>query len=185
MYLNPKLNEIEAIGLLTKKKQFFWEKYFPRKEDFVRTELIYLPYYLFVADMHGNEIKFKKILSVDAMDGYAAFFYSDENDINPDCDETTCHEFNIAEDTALKIAKEYCRGYFLEQGLRVRKHATLDGIVFLKKVYFPFWIGYFRKSGKYDFKAIDAISGASQGIRMRKVFLKALRFLKAQPSGIN
>ena len=44
-----------------------------------------------------------------------------------------------------------------------------------EKVHYPFWVGYFEKRGSYDFKALDAVSGEAQGVKMRKVFLAAFR----------
>jgi len=38
-----------------------------------------------------------------------------------------------------------------------------------------FWIGYILKKKGYDFRACDGISGEIQGIKMRKVFLRAFR----------
>jgi hypothetical protein len=37
--------------------------------------------------------------------------------------------------------------------------------------------GISQKGNNYDFKIMDAVSGEVQGVRMRKVFLKALRLL--------
>jgi hypothetical protein len=179
MYLKPKISGEEARILLTQKKKFFREKYFQKKAELTRVELIYLPILLFEADLEGKTVQFQRKLSVDALTGYPSFFYADENDLDTERPEAVCTEFLLSEEEALKVAKEYCRGYFLEQGLRVRQHATLLDIRYLKQLYFPFWVGYFKKSGKYDFKAVDAISGASQGVRLRKIFLKAFRILGA------
>jgi hypothetical protein len=45
------------------------------------------------------------------------------------------------------------------------------------KIYYPFWVGYFKKKKGYDFKALDAVSGEIQGVRMRRVFMRVFREL--------
>ena len=47
-----------------------------------------------------------------------------------------------------------------------------------QKVLYPFWVGYFQKGNKYDFKAVDAVSGEMMGVTMRKVILKAFRVMR-------
>jgi hypothetical protein len=65
----------------------------------------------------------------------------------------------------------------LEHGLRTRTHPSAEEISEGRKVLYPFWVAYFKKKKGYDFKAIDAVSGEIQGIRMRRLFMNALRKL--------
>jgi hypothetical protein len=56
------------------------------------------------------------------------------------------------------------------------KHAKeVKEIIDMKKIFYPFWIGYFNRKDIFDFKAVDAVSGQAQGIKMRKIFLQAFR----------
>ena len=53
--------------------------------------------------------------------------------------------------------------------------ASVQEISEPERVHYPFWVAYFKKRGAYDFKALDAVSGEIQGVKMRKVFLAAFR----------
>jgi hypothetical protein len=77
----------------------------------------------------------------------------------------------VARETALD---EY-RWLMLEHGLRNKRAVSVQEISEPEKVHYPFWVAYFKKRGSYDFKALDAVSGEAQGIKMRKVFLAAFR----------
>lgn len=70
--------------------------------------------------------------------------------------------------------EEY-RWLLLEHGLRNKRKVSVQTISEPEEVHYPFWVAYFRKRGSYDFKALDAVSGEVQGVKMRKVFLAALR----------
>ena len=43
----------------------------------------------------------------------------------------------------------------------------------VERIYYPYWVAYFKGAGGYDFRAADAVSGEVQGIRMRETFLTA------------
>jgi len=68
----------------------------------------------------------------------------------------------------------------LEHGLRNKTASTVDAISPAERILYPFWVGYFKKGGSYDFTALDAVSGELQGVRMRKVFLRAFRQLETR-----
>jgi len=93
-----------------------------------------------------------------------------ENKINP----VFC-DFELSPYKAEKIVWSEYRGILLEHGLRTRSVQEAEKISGSKKIYHPFWIGYYKKRKGYDFKALDAVSGEIQSVRMRKVFLKAFR----------
>jgi len=88
-------------------------------------------------------------------------------------------DFELSSSDAAKMALDQYKGILLEHGLRTRSHPHAKEISEGKKIYYPFWIGYFKKKKGYDFKALDAVSGEIQGIKMRRVFIKALRSLKS------
>jgi hypothetical protein len=66
----------------------------------------------------------------------------------------------------------------LEHGLRNKTTTTVNEIATAEQMLYPFWVGYIRKGDTYDFKALDAVSGEVQGVRMRKVFSRAFRQLQ-------
>ena len=76
------------------------------------------------------------------------------------------------------MALSQYKGILLERGLRTRSHPSAEEISEGRKIYYPFWVGYFKKKKGYDFKALDAVSGEIQGVRMRRVFIKVLKSIK-------
>jgi len=149
-----------------------------------RLEVLYLPFYLFDV-LVEKEIKGKKggisprqnvTLSVDGLLGHAVLYAENSLDIGkePKMPASTC-DFKISSYDAAKMALDQYKGILLEHGLRTRSHPHASEISEGKKIFFPFWIGYFKKKNGYDFKALDAVSGEIQGIRMRKLFMNALR----------
>jgi len=176
MYLAPKINAASAQNLIRQKKSLFFKKVKLEKAPLKRIELIYLPFFIFEACLEKKAGDFSLLISVDALEGSPAFFKTELNTSaelppNPVC------EFIISSAVAEQVARDFCRGYILEQGLRLKNQAQLKHIQLVQKLFYPFWVGYFQKGNKYDFKALDAIAGVVEGIRMRKVFLKAFRFL--------
>jgi hypothetical protein len=80
---------------------------------------------------------------------------------------------SAARETALQ---EY-RWLLIEHGLRNKRSASVQKISGPERVHYPFWVAYFKRRQSYDFKALDAVSGEVQGIKMRKVFLAAFRHM--------
>ncbi|UCF21162.1 MAG: hypothetical protein JSU87_07180, partial [Gemmatimonadota bacterium] len=76
---------------------------------------------------------------------------------------------------ARETAMQEYRWLMLEHGLRNKRKVSIRAISEPERVHYPFWVAYFKKRGSYDFKALDAVSGEVQGIKMRKVFLAAFR----------
>jgi hypothetical protein len=91
-------------------------------------------------------------------------------------DQQSC-DFEISAHDAQEIAADQYKRMLLEHGLRNKTATTVHGISDADRMLYPFWVGFFRKGDTYDFKALDAVSGEAQGVRMRKVFLKAFRQL--------
>jgi hypothetical protein len=148
---------------------------------------MYLPFYLFDV-MVEKEIKGKKggisprqnvTLSVDGLLGHAVLYAEDTLDVEKDLKTPapSC-DFEISSSDAAKMALDQYKGILLEHGLRTRSHPRAEEISEGRKIYYPFWVGYFKKKKGYDFKALDAVSGEVQGVRMRRVFIKALKSLK-------
>lgn len=87
-----------------------------------------------------------------------------------------CH-FELSAVEAEEIALDQYRRLLLEHGLRNKTSTTVRHVSEPRGLLYPFWVAYFRKAGAYDFKTMDAVSGEMQGVRMRKVLLKAFRQL--------
>lgn len=115
-------------------------------------------------------------VAVDAVLGASVFFIGDALVRTQGCDGAACdfvQEATAARETAMQ---EY-RWLLLEHGLRSKRTVSIEEISDPEKVHYPFWVAYFKKRGSYDFKALDAVSGEVQGVKMRKVFLAAFRQL--------
>lgn len=188
MFIKPKISQEQAKHLFSSKKnsRFFISKLLGRKnrEAPEKLEVVYLPFYLFDV-LVEKEIKGKSAgdttsknvtLSVDGLLGHAVLFAESTLEVgkNPDKPAPTC-DFAISSAEAAKIALNQYKGILLEHGLRTRSHSRAGEISKGMEILYPFWIGYFKKKKGYDFKAIDALSGEIQGIKMRRLFMNALR----------
>jgi len=182
MFITPKISEQEARNIISNKKKFSPLKLrkislFPEK-----LEVVYLPFYLFeiVVKKEGKEksethsLRQKVTLSVDGLLGHSVFYARDdlavESKQNP-----LVSDFELSASEAEKIALSEYKALLLEHGLRTRSFPQAEETSGSRKIFYPFWIGYIRKRKGYDFIALDAVSGEIQGIKMRKVFMKAFR----------
>jgi len=171
MYITPEISKEKAQEILSRRTSFFPFK-FPKKSLLLkRIELIYLPFYVFEISLTGNRII---TISIDGLLGSAIFFVRDDLKHQNKTEHPVC-DFVLSPSEAKEIALKEYKWMLLEQGLKSRRTSTIEKITEAKKIFYPFWIGYFQKRKAYEFKALDALSGQIQGIKMRKVFLKALR----------
>jgi hypothetical protein len=53
-------------------------------------------------------------------------------------------------------------------------NAVVSSIRFERKIYYPYWIGYFNRKGALDFEVIDGLNAERQGAKMRPVFVNLL-----------
>lgn len=113
-------------------------------------------------------------LAVDAILGASVFFVGDNLVRKAGRDGAVCDFIQSASAARDTVLQEY-RWLLLEHGLRNKRTASVEEISEPEKVHYPFWIAHFKKRGFYDFKALDAVSGEIQGVKMRKVFLAAFR----------
>ena len=190
MFIRPKITQKQAGVIFSIKKSSIPRipKLFSRKKSPVpeRLEMVYVPFYLFDVlvekEIKGNKEGFSPkqyvTLSVDGLLGHAVLYAENALDVekDPETPVPTC-DFAISSSDAAKKALDQYKGTLLEHGLRTRGHPRVEKISEGRKIYYPFWIGYFKKKKGYDFKSLDAVSGEIQGVRMRRVFMKALRKL--------
>ncbi len=113
-------------------------------------------------------------IAVDAVLGSTVFFIGDTLVRESGCDGAAC-KFVQSPEVARETAVQEYRWLLLEHGLRSKRTVSIREISEPQKVHYPFWVAYHKKRGSYDFKALDAVSGEVQGIKMRKVFLAAFR----------
>lgn len=183
MYVKPEILEDKAKEILSRRKSFVSIMVRKTTVPLKRIELIYLPYYLVEILFIRKAKEQKATISVDGLLGNTMFFVPDGLNYMPKVSQLSC-DFVLSPGEARKIASDQYRWLLLEHGLRTRDRPSIKKIIKIKKIFYPYWVGYFQKSKSYDFKAIDAVSGEIQGVKMRKVFLKAFRqLLKGKEHG--
>ena len=163
-----------AWDILSRTRRGFTPGFRRRSNSPKRVELIYLPYFLVDFHPNGNEKIDKVTMAVDGVVGNAILFAQDSMNYGGETNGPTC-DFSLSREEAKQIASEEFRGLRLEHQMRRRSLLSTPQIAGIGTIYYPFWVGYFRRKKGYDFKAVDAVSGAVQGVKMRKVFLKAFR----------
>jgi hypothetical protein len=190
MYVKPKIShhQAEIIFSIKKSSISLTPRPFLRRNPSIpgRLELLYIPFYLFDVlvekEVKSNKRSFSPrqyvSLTVDGFMGHAVLYAKDGLDVEngPKRPAPTC-DFEISANQASKIALEQYKGVLLEHGMRTHSQTYATKISEGRKIFYPFWVGYFQKKRGYDFKALDAVSGEIQGVRMRRVFMKAFRKL--------
>jgi hypothetical protein len=121
-------------------------------------------------------VKQKVMLSVDGLLGHTVFYVKDDLEIGSETGSATC-SFELSPAEAERFVLSEYRAFLLEHGLRTRSAPQAEKISEGRRIFYPFWIGYFKRRGRYDFMVLDAVSGEIQGIKMRKVFMKAFRLM--------
>jgi hypothetical protein len=176
MFVIPRISEQEAANIFSEKKKFSLSNLKKKSLSVKRVELVYLPFYLF--DIFVQLPRKQKVtLSVDGLLGHSVFFIKDDLDVERGTKNAVC-SFGLSLDDAQKIVLGEYKAFLLEHGLRTRSAPQTEKISRGRKIFYPFWVGYFTRKGRYDFIASDAVSGEIQGVKMRKVFMRAFRLLK-------
>ncbi len=190
MFIKPKISRQQAENIFAAKKSsvslVFKLFRLKNQNSPERLEVVYLPFYLFdvlvekeeEGQEHTSAIQ-HVTLSVDGLLGHAVLYAEETLNVekNLETPAPTC-DFAISSSDAAKMALDQYRKTLLEHGLRTRSHPHAKEISEVRKIYYPFWMGYFLKKKGFDFKALDAVSGEIQGVRMRRLFIRALKSLE-------
>ena len=167
-YIKPFISRQKAEELFLKKKTIFFKK---RKIE--KTELIYLPYYLFKLTVKFPKEEKENFAVGDGIEGNFAY-WDGENVEFSEKEKGSVFSFIISSNKAQeKIKDEYSNG-LLFYNLKKKKNVQLKEIKEIDKFYYPYWVIYYRKKMSYNFSIIDAISGEAQGIRIKRIFLIGL-----------
>ena len=173
----PTISREKAIDLFSSAGSTLAAKLRRQPTTPTRTELLYLPYYCFEIELSGSTADQRVCVAVDGLVANAILFVKDDLERAAKANETCC-EFDLSRAAAREIAVDGYKRMLLEHGLRNKTTTTVGDISDAESMLYPFWVGYFKKGDTYDFKALDAVSGEVQGVRMRKVFLSAFRQLE-------
>ena len=175
LIIEPQISKEDVENILSRKSSILLKKNLRDRTTLKRIELVYLPFFLF--DMMQAGIH-KGRICVDGLIGNA--FFSVQNDLltTEKLDVSLC-PFVLSPSEGEACVRGWWQGVTLEQGLRRKRPTSGTSIGSHRKMYYPFWVGYFEKKNAYDFQAVDAVTGDKQGVRMRKVFLRAFREIRA------
>jgi hypothetical protein len=178
MYITPGISKEEAENIFSQRKSFLFKR-FGKKRPVPpkRVELIYLPFYLFEVVSSSEERKQEVKVCLDGLLGDNLFFFRENMAYKDKAEHPVC-PFVLSPSEARQKAVDKYKWLQLEHKLRIKQEFKMGEISEGKRIFYPFWVGYFQKGKGYDFKIMDAVSGEVQGVRMRKVFLKALRYLE-------
>lgn len=169
MFVVPRIEEQRAWILLSKSPRPL-----TRKRKIIQVELYYLPNYVFNVEMENRKAKVNSMkICVDGIEGHFAYYDETELTEKPDTRGKSA-DFKISVDEAEKLGKDEFHRMVLRQSLKKRDEITIRSITFDKNVFYPYWIGYFRRKGAYDFESIDALSGQRQGVKMKPVIMRAI-----------
>lgn len=169
MFIASVISKIQAKKLLLKTKG----PLSPNRK-IIKVEFIYLPVYLFTINLEDTKGKlYTDKISIDGIIGEFAFFKEINYEVHQP-DIINKFDFIISEKKARDIAvREYERSLF-KNNLKTRNDVKITDLKPDKKIYYPYWIGYFKRKRAFDFDVIDAVSGDKQGVKMRPVFINLL-----------
>ncbi len=169
MFVIPRIEEQRAHVLLSKPPRPL-----ARSRKILKIDLYYLPNYIFKVELEDRKEKVNSMkICVDGIEGH--FAYYDETDLTKEpALSGKSADFVISTDEALKLGADEFHRMVLRQSLKKRDEINIRSITFEKNVFYPYWIGYFKRKSAYDFEAIDALSGQRQGAKMKPVIIRAL-----------
>jgi hypothetical protein len=169
MFVIPKIDKSQALIELSKKPRPL-----TRKRKIIKVELLYVPCYIFTVQIVTNKgNQSSEQVCIDGVQGLFAFFKGAEFEKSAHSSART-YDFKISQSKAESFALEQYKRQLLKHSLKKKVQATVDSIQFDKKIYYPYWIGYFRRKRALDFDVIDGISGVKQGAKMKPLFMTLL-----------
>jgi hypothetical protein len=175
MYIRPVITTAQARSIFTRKK---WRNplSFFRRARFKRAELFYVPLHLFEILIQAEKKSWSMVICCDAIMGETAIFQGQDHQHSEQAQGTVCKPTLTSEQVEEQVRK-YGRALILDQAMGYGKKGSLQDVKFVETIFYPYWVGYFEKSGRYNFRVADGITGQLQGPKLRHLFLQALRQL--------
>jgi len=174
MYVKTEISKDEARQILSQRSSFLPIRIKRKPVPPKSLELMHLPFYLIGIQLNGKSGKQEATISLDGLLGSSIFFAKSDLNYTEKIENPICPFVLPKPEAQKKALKEY-RWILLEHGLRTKKSSTVEKVTGVRAIFYPFWIGYFQRKKAYDFKAVDGVTGELQGVKMRKIFLRALR----------
>lgn len=167
-FVLPKISSDEAREILGRRSKLSLR---PQRE-MKKLELLYFPYYLHRVTVSQGGEEHEVVACTDGISSGFSFLdtkqlvFSDESWV-------LGFGFLVSPEDARKACLDHLRWHLVRQGLRLKVRASATEIRGTEEIHYPYWVAYFRKGSGYDFRAVDAVTGGIEGIRMRRTFLKA------------
>jgi len=145
------------------------------KKTILRTELLYLPVYVFTVTTHDSRgVSASELVIVDGIKGEFAVYRSSSSAELGNELRGRLPQFRLELDIARKsAASEYGR-WIYRHNLKNPNKVSIVSVSEGEQFYYPYWISYFRRRKGYDFEAVDAVGGELQGVRMKPVFMELI-----------
>jgi hypothetical protein len=83
-------------------------------------------------------------------------------------------KFVLTPEEALKKGIPAYKRELFKRSLKFNQVVESTTFEMKDRFYYPYWIGYFKRAGSYDFDVLDAVNGERQGVRLKPVFIDAL-----------
>ena len=173
LFVYPLLTEEEAKSwFINSSSRSFLSRIGYKRKQWIRFELVYLPYFVFTYGVHRENENREVTVAVDGLCG--TFTYFDlSGSYEEDGKKKTLFAPKISMPEAEKLASQEYQMNLLQTRIQGQRVGTTRKLLRCQLVYYPYWVGYFKRKGVFDFQTLDGVNGRSQGIRMRKVFLAA------------
>jgi len=165
----PRISEEKARELLTIRGKIFRSK----KTAPLKVELIHLPYYFFkVCAANKKRVEKKFLAAVDGVIG--TYVMVDDQLLEPE--EILQAEFSPATtlDQARETLLKEAKWVLFQKATRNKEEYLLKEAGPGELAWYPFWVAYYKnKKGAWGFLGLDAISGALQAGKARRIFIHA------------
>ncbi|MCK4660867.1 MAG: hypothetical protein KAV82_15210 [Phycisphaerae bacterium] len=169
MFAKPVVRKDAALDRLAKRRGLLFAMSRPEPE---RIELIYFPYYLFELSLLVKGGKQSVFVGSDGVLGDLVFLEMETLEFVEQADAPR-FDFHIdMEKARAKVLDEY-QWILVKHGFHRKNPPRLEAVMNTKRLYYPYWVAYYKRRKGYDFKAVDAVSRAPVGIPMRRAFLAA------------
>ena len=165
MKIHAKIKIDDAVVLLKKPYNIF-----SSKKEIVKTELVYLPYYMFESQIifSGGKTE-KRSICVDTVSGDYAFLQN--IDMKPDAEEYLPALIKPYE--AINIARLTIKSNLMFEKGKGKKVDSIN-IKEAGMIEYPYWVGYYKRKNRIDFDVVDAVNGKLQGVKMKPTFIKLI-----------
>lgn len=169
MFARPLVQKDAALERLTRRRRLLFAGKRPKPE---KIELLYFPHYVFKISLSVKGGQREMFLASDGVLGNFAFLEMDNLDFLESVD-APCFDFQVEVEKAKERAVDQCKWLLVKNGFHTNSPPMMQAVTNVKRLYYPYWVAYYRRRRGYDFKALDGISLAPIGLRMRRAFLAA------------